>query len=98
MSSFTVTRKNTYTVLWLHYPYTTYCEDYIRVRSGFRNKMDRCFKCKYEFQVGDQIGLGCIRNEGNKVFCKDCSKELEIITPVKAASVAEPQSSDHQTE
>ena len=36
----------------------------------------KCFCCGREFHNDDILYLGPVRNEGNKLFCEKCGKEI----------------------
>jgi hypothetical protein len=77
MKSFTRTRTETFTPLWVKVDFSTYGEEWIGIRANMRYKADNCFKCHKHFQMGDTIGLACFKEKGNKVLCKQCAEELE---------------------
>ena len=49
---------------------------FIRVRSGSRNKLDKCFWCSHPFQIGESIALAIPAKGANKVLCNACATEL----------------------
>jgi len=45
------------------------------IRAKSRNPMDKCEWCKHKFTDGEMMALA-IANNGNKVLCQSCGKEL----------------------
>ena len=76
MKSFTKIISETYTPLWVAECFSTFNQDWIRIRSGHKYKANTCFKCENKFQIGDTIGLASFKEAGNKVLCQKCAKEM----------------------
>lgn len=76
MKTFTRTKTETFTPLWIKIDFSIYDEEFIRIRSAMRYKCAECFKCHKPFSLGDSVGLVAFKNVGNKVICKGCAEEL----------------------
>lgn len=53
-----------------------YDETFVRIRSGMKNKLDKCFWCNRPFKLGDQMALAIPLEGRNKVLCDACATEL----------------------
>ena len=78
MKSFTRTKTETFTPLWVKVDFSTYSEDFIRIREKMRYKCSNCFKCHKPFNLGDIVGLAAFKEVGNKVLCKQCAEEISV--------------------
>jgi hypothetical protein len=76
MKSFTKITKKEYNPLWIMSGFTTYTEDYIKIRSRSDYKADTCIKCNHKFEINESIALAAFKSIGNKVICEPCAKEL----------------------
>lgn len=77
MKSFTKIKTETYTVKNVWFPFSNYDITFKTIRDDMKYKANKCFKCEQKFQLGEQIGLACFNEVGNKVLCKNCSEELK---------------------
>ena len=70
--------KKTLHFEWVKHDFLEYTEHFRKIRSGSKNKMDRCFWCKTEFNDGEWMALAQIKElSKNKVFCRTCINEAE---------------------
>ena len=72
-------RKKIVNFCWVKKDFTEMSPAFRKIRSGMRNKMDKCFWCGHEFAEGEMMALGGT-NKGNKMLC--CSCVAEIAVPV----------------
>ncbi len=77
--SFTKTKVEKFTPLWVMENYSIHNEKWMAVRSKVKgnNLPDKCFKCDKVFKINESISLVCLKFVGNKLFCNKCIKELE---------------------
>jgi len=69
-------------------PFLVMTDQYRKIRSSLRNKMQSCFICKREIKNGETIYLA-YSTKGNKVICKEHYTEItgktdEFVTEEKA--------------
>ena len=56
--------------------FLVYNQAFIKIRSGFSQKLNKCFWCSHEFQIGESIALAIPTKGSNKVLCNMCANEL----------------------
>ena len=77
MKGFIKVTTEHFTPLWVKVDFSTYGEEWIRIRGTMQYKANKCFKCDKPFEMGDTIGIACFKNVGNKVLCKACAEEID---------------------
>lgn len=56
-----------------------YNDDFVRARSGMKDKLDRCYCCNLPFQINEEkVNLVCFTEVGNKTVCADCFEKLNF--------------------
>ena len=75
---FTITKTTTknYVFHQVGLDFMEFTESYKTIRAKARYRGFECFKCKKPFDLGERISLG-LSNQGNKVFCRKCAKEIK---------------------
>ena len=68
-------RTKTMTCLWCRGDFCKYTEDFRRIRSELRNRMDKCFWCRHPFEDNEMMALAATEN-GNRVLCQACAVKL----------------------
>jgi len=73
--TFTKTIARTYHRLWSKPDFTTFTDEFIRIRKNMGDCEEdfRCFMCDKPHVINEGIGLACFREVGNKVICNDCA-------------------------
>jgi len=53
-----------------------YDETFVAARANKKEKMDRCFRCNWPFQItgdGELVSVVAFKGRGNKLVCEDCA-------------------------
>lgn len=69
-------RKKTFEASALQIDWLEMTPRFREIRSGARNKMDKCNWCKHPFADGEKMSLA-ICDKGNKVLCSGCANQLK---------------------
>ena len=76
MKSFTKITETVYEPVWIHMNFTSFTEEYEKIRKRMGGTLLSCIKCGHKFERGEMICVGCFRNIGNNTLCEKCAKEL----------------------
>lgn len=79
MSKIVPERIETFKALWCRKNFCAMGPQYRQIRSEMKDKMDRCYWCKYEFKDGEMMALAAEAYKGNKILCQQCAEQL--LTP-----------------
>jgi len=76
-----ITTTKALAVEWHKAEFARMTDEFRRVRSPFKEKLNRCFICNWPFQVGtnetgEVMNIVCFKFEGNKLLCTYCYKKL----------------------
>lgn len=56
-----------------------YNDDFVRIHSIMKDKLDRCYCCDWPFQINEEkVSLVCFIEVVNKVVCDDCFEKLNF--------------------
>lgn len=69
-------RQETFVATWVQQAFMIMSQRHRDIRSGSRNKMDSCFKCRRKFEDGETLALACFEKIGNRTLCQSCADEL----------------------
>jgi hypothetical protein len=76
LSKLVPARTKTVTALWCRKDFLAMSQKVRDIRSGFRDKMRKCFWCNHKFADGEMMALASFEHFGNKVLCQLCADEL----------------------
>jgi hypothetical protein len=76
MKPFVKITTKAYIPLWVRLDYSSYDDEFRRIRSSFAYKCSECFKCGHSFVPDQPIAIACFKGVGNKVLCNPCAKGL----------------------
>ena len=68
--------SNTYYIGGVVVDMMTYDEKYIKIRSNFKRKLNKCLVCNHKFEIGEKVSLALCA-PANKVLCHNCAIEIQ---------------------
>jgi uncharacterized CHY-type Zn-finger protein len=69
-------RTVTVTFTWCRKDHLEMTERYRYIRSGYKQKLDKCYWCNHKFVDGEMMAIAHAENIGNKVLCGTCADKV----------------------
>lgn len=75
----TITKRYEVTHIWNFLKYGTF----VSGRKGMSNTPTTCFRCGRKFTEDDDLYLGVVNGDKNRVFCSSCGEHIASILNMK---------------